>query len=586
MHIVKTGSLAGLLLVSAALAQAQERAPRAEDRSPRFYGPDVSVMVPPMPIDIEPMIFDFDMSEIAPMALDAARLGMEIGPLATEAAELGVQSMALAQADMALSMLSEMPMVRVEPRYSPRVNVREPVQGDPADSLYRSARSALTRNNFKSAADLFARIRSQYPKSTYMPDALYWGAYALWRQGGDARLREAAMLLERVERDHPKAGVAAEAARLATQIQGRLARDGDAAAAERVTALAAAEVTPLPPGTPAPAAAPAPPGVTVSGRPGARVVAPRPPRPPRLGRVGSDQVPDGCSQEDYDDKVTALQALLQMNSDQALPILKKVLAKRDECSAPLRRRAVFLVSQQRSPESADILLDAVKNDPDPEVRRQGVYFLGQVDDARAITILGEILKVSTDLETQKRSIFALSQHKSAEAVTIIKQYAERADAPDDLRKQAIYAIGEQPSPENAAYLRALYGKITDEEIKKYVLYAVTQMRGQGNSKWLLDIAANTNESLEMRKNALYQAGQLKEADFAAFAGLYDKMPDREMKKQLIYVYSQRKEAAAVDRLMEIARTEKDSELRRSALFWLANSGDPRAVKVYEEILNR
>ena len=63
--------------------------------------------------------------------------------------------------------------------------------GDPADSLYRAAREALTRREFSRAADLFARIGSQYPKSGYAPDALYWQAFALYRVGGTAPLRRA-----------------------------------------------------------------------------------------------------------------------------------------------------------------------------------------------------------------------------------------------------------------------------------------------------------------------------------------------------------------------------------------------------------
>ena len=44
-------------------------------------------------------------------------------------------------------------------------------QGDPADSLYRAARETLGRRQFDSAAGLFGRLPSRYPKSAYAPDA-------------------------------------------------------------------------------------------------------------------------------------------------------------------------------------------------------------------------------------------------------------------------------------------------------------------------------------------------------------------------------------------------------------------------------
>ena len=64
------------------------------------------------------------------------------------------------------------------------------------------------------------------------------------------------------------------------------------------------------------------------------------------------------------------------------------------------------------------------------------------------------------------------------------------------------------------------------------------------------------------------------------------MPDREMREQLIFVYSQRNDKAAVDRLIQIARTEKDKELRKKALFWLSQSHDPRVPELLQEILEK
>jgi hypothetical protein len=43
-----------------------------------------------------------------------------------------------------------------------------------------------------------------------------------------------------------------------------------------------------------------------------------------------------------------LNALLQMDAESAVPIIKQVLQKRDECSVELREKAVFLLSQKRS----------------------------------------------------------------------------------------------------------------------------------------------------------------------------------------------------------------------------------------------
>ena len=77
-------------------------------------------------------------------------------------------------------------------RREPAETPREPwLQGDPADSVYRAAREALNRRDFRKAADLFAQIPERFPKSGYAPDAFYWQAFALYRLGGEPQLRAA-----------------------------------------------------------------------------------------------------------------------------------------------------------------------------------------------------------------------------------------------------------------------------------------------------------------------------------------------------------------------------------------------------------
>jgi HEAT repeat protein len=65
----------------------------------------------------------------------------------------------------------------------------------------------------------------------------------------------------------------------------------------------------------------------------------------------------------------------------------------------------------------------------------------------------------------------------------------------------------------------------------------------------------------------------------------DDRGDREVRKQAIFALSQRSTDEGVPVLIRIARNNPDAELRRTALFWLGQSEDPRAVDLFEEILN-
>jgi HEAT repeat protein len=282
-------------------------------------------------------------------------------------------------------------------------------------------------------------------------------------------------------------------------------------------------------------------------------------------------------------KIAAINALIHMDSEKAQPILRRVLARRDAASVCLRRKAVFLISQGEGEGAEDILLASARTDPDPEVREQAVFWLSQVGSERAVGALDSILRTSTDRRLQDKAIFALSQQDSPRARQALRTYAERTDAPEGLREQAIFWIGQSGGKESSAYLRELFGRIKNEELRKKILFSISQMDGEESGKWLVGVARDRAQPIETRKQALFWAGQ-GGAPIADLTSLYTAFDDREMKDQLIFVYSQREEPAAVDKLLDIARRDPDSELRKKALFWLGQSDDPRAAKALQDII--
>jgi HEAT repeat protein len=441
---------------------------------------------------------------------------------------------------------------------------------DVADSLWKQGRNAISDEDWRAAQKLFARIHEDYPKSAYAADSYYWEAFALSRRGGTDNVRDAVSLLEKqIERFANASSVKnGDSKSLLTRLQGTLARSGDASAAADISERAGR-------------ASRSSGGSGGSGGTGGSGGG---------GGSGSNRssrasTPPGCKSEEDDDRVEALNALLQMGSDDALPILKKVLARRDQCSEILRRKAVFLVSQKRGDEAADILVDAAKNDPDAEVREQAVFWLSQVNSSKAIPLLEQILKSAPNEKMQDQALFALSQKPDDRAQQVLRDFAGREDASDHAREQAIFWLGQRVSEDNTKFLRDLFAKTTNRNMKDKIIFSISQTRG--NDQWLLDQAVNTNNSMELRKNALFWAGQNGSLDMAKFGALYDKGSEMEFKKQVIFVLSQRgKSSEAIDKLIDIAKNEKDKELRKDAMFWLSQSHDPRVVKLLMDIINK
>ncbi len=440
---------------------------------------------------------------------------------------------------------------------------------DPADSLYRAAREALNRRSYSQAAYLFSQIYSRHPKSTYSPDAYYWEAYVRYLNGSSENLDKARELLTRQRRLFPDAKTSGDAQDLVARINTRLARGGDARAAQEVVAMAEA-------------AADSRPTSTVRSTGGRAGEPSRATARSASGRRGRSE----CSDDNDDEKMAALNALLQMDEDRALPILKKVMARRDEGSICLRRKAVFLISQHSGNDAESMLLTAVRQDPDAEVRQQAVFWLGQAGGANAAAALDSILRSSTDPEVQEKAIFALSQQRSPKALQSLRDFAMKKSAPTELRQNAIFWIGQSEGADNIRWLKSIYQTVDDEELKDKIIFSVSQGDGREAKQWLVEVAGNQGESIEIRKKALFWLGQSNGASLPELFGLYDRFTDREMRDQLIFVYSQRNEKAAVDKLVSIAKTEKDRDLRKKALFWLSQSKDPRVVEVLEDILSK
>jgi HEAT repeat protein len=408
-------------------------------------------------------------------------------------------------------------------------------QSDPADSLYRLARETLNRGEYRRAAQLFGDITQKFPNSVYASDARYWKAFALYRIGNTNDLRDALATLQDNSKSYRQASLQADAPALAARIRGALAAQGDPQA--------------------------------------------------RAQLVAASQPGDACDREDVAVRVEALNSLGRTDPESTTPILRRLLARKDECSTGLRRAALWLLGRRTDAEATELVMSSARNDPDMRVRADALRFLAAMPGDQAISTIEEMTRTPGNEELQRSAIAALGRSDSPRARQGIRNIVERTDLNENLRAAALSSIDAEHTSDNGAYLRSVYPRLDTPRLKAAAIRAIARIGGNDNDQWLLSVVRNPNEPSDVRAMALGYAGR-STISIADLAKMYDVAGDRPLREQLIRLYAQRQDPQATDKLLEIAKSGTDPDMRRYAISALSRKNDPRTRKLLLEIIDK
>ncbi|MDQ3997500.1 MAG: HEAT repeat domain-containing protein, partial [Gemmatimonadota bacterium] len=135
------------------------------------------------------------------------------------------------------------------------------------------------------------------------------------------------------------------------------------------------------------------------------------------------------------------------------------------------------------------------------------------------------------------------------------------------------------------YVRSLYARLESQQLKESVVHAAGRLGGPDNEQWLANLVKNPNEPPQLRAAALSRLGRTT-MPISEFAKMYDAATERGIREQVMNVLAYRKEPEATDKLIEIARTGTDPQLRRLAINYLTRKKDPRTQQLLLEILDK
>lgn len=226
---------------------------------------------------------------------------------------------------------------------------------------------------------------------------------------------------------------------------------------------------------------------------------------------------------------------------------------------------------------------ASEENTERSIREQALSTLSRLPRGEGIPALIQMVNSGAQTWLAPKAMTTLANSGDPRAREFLRTIADRANVSEGVRLVAIRGIGRTyATSQDAAFLRQLYAKYPSPAIKESVISSVTDVGGRENIQFIMAIAANPAEPIEIRRKALSAATRA-EAPIADIVALYDRA-DRTMKEALISTFGSRTETAALDKLISIAKTDEDTVLRRRAISRLSQSKDPRAAATLREIV--
>ena len=347
-------------------------------------------------------------------------------------------------------------------------------------------------------------------------------------------------------------------------------------------------------------------------------------------------------------KAIALQSLMQSNPERALPYISEMLKNDSKASKGLKECAIRLLGQYRGPSATTLLLDLARNQTDVKLRRSAIYSLGSVEDDKVFDLLLELATKSDDPEVAKSALRALATHRNQKAKDSIWTLASGARSPlirrdaiyylgerrDDgsidrlisiydndsdpeIKKHAIYALSRSGNAKARQKLLEVARSSSSEEtrmqaiqwlddrtdesfidelvklyqsdksarVRKQIIYSLSQVASQGVEFFpRVAIAGSGSNVQEWQRTDSSARSKGRDKAAKALQQMYDSESDEAMKSQMLFAFSQSRSKDALQKLIQVAKTDASLTMRRKAVSYLGQSRDPEAVKFLEELL--
>src|SRR5881396_1146058 len=228
-----------------------------------------------------------------------------------------------------------------------------------------------------------------------------------------------------------------------------------------------------------------------------------------------------------------------------------------------------------------------------ETRNLGILALHEPSDGSTVRV--EVYNLDRQREYSGYPVYWLGRAGNDESLNLLKGFVE-SNQIGDATKHSIVAIALHDDPRVGGMLEDFVRHSNVDNVRSSAVFWLGQT--PGHNPFLADLVRNEQESVKVRKEAVFAIGISKEQGaMAALEGLYPAVNNREVKKQIIFAASLSKnEGAGISRskdndegvnfLIKVAESDPDRELRKQALFWIGQTAGSRGLEVLGNVVEK
>jgi tetratricopeptide (TPR) repeat protein len=285
-------------------------------------------------------------------------------------------------------------------------------------------------------------------------------------------------------------------------------------------------------------------------------------------KQGSGQAVSPAQETNEDLKLMAINSLMAADPDRALPLLESLL--KGNSSPKVKDRALFVLTQNRSPQAQQILLQYAKGAGNPDLQVRAIRYIGMsgTDDARQQ--LADIYGGSNDTSVKRQIIQSLMVSNGRDTLFTLA----RNEKDEELRAEAIRQLGVIRAN---IQLGQLYGSETSADVKVQIIRSLFVA---GDSDRLVALAKNEKDS-RILGEAIRNLVMLRSTSAETVVTLYTSVADPKAKKAVIDGLFARGDARP---LIDLARKETDPAIKKYAVERLTLMHSKEATDYMMELL--